>query len=173
MTWRAMTKVSVGCGLCRTGRMHAPIGGPLVLDASEATGAFGGKRAARSRSTLRRNGASGRIAGDGEHGPPTVGFAVAITSFGFWPGAARCLACLCARCPSHCGHSISVAMHSPRVGIARSRTRRAVAEMPSPVVTDTYRARNGKHRRWYPNTCAVVLFDASTLQTTATKRGSR
>ena len=83
MTWRAMTKVSVGCGLCRTGRMHVPIGGPLVFDASEATGAFGGKRAARSRSTLRHIGASGRIAGDGEHGPPTVGFAVAITSFGF------------------------------------------------------------------------------------------
>ena len=73
---------SVGCGLRRAGRMHVPIGGPLSLDAPEANGTFGGKRAARSRGTLRRNGASGRIAGDGEHYRPIIGFAVAITSLG-------------------------------------------------------------------------------------------
>lgn len=74
---------SVGCGLCRDGRMHVPIGGPSVLDATEATGAFGGKRAARSRTTLRRNAASGRVAGEGEDARPIVGFTVEITSLRF------------------------------------------------------------------------------------------
>ena len=76
-------KSSVGCGLCRAGRMHVPIGGPLSLDASEATGAFGGKRAARSRATLRRNAASGRVAAAGEDGRLIGGFAVEGTSFPF------------------------------------------------------------------------------------------
>ena len=63
--------------------MHVLIGSPPAHNASKATGAFGGKRAARSRVTLRRNAANGRVAGEGEDGRQIVGFAVAITSLGF------------------------------------------------------------------------------------------
>ena len=83
MTWRAMTKVNVGCGLCRTGRVHVRIGCPPSHNASGATGAFGGRRAARSRVTLRRNAANGPVAGEGEDGRPIVGFAVECPSFPF------------------------------------------------------------------------------------------
>lgn len=63
--------------------MHVLIGCPPSHNASEATGAFGGRRAARSRVTLRHNAANGRVAGEGEDGRPIVGFAVEGASFPF------------------------------------------------------------------------------------------